>query len=105
MQQKGFFSSNLLGSGMYGSVFKGVIEHNQITVAVKIHNLQQPGASKSFMAECEALRNVHHRNLVRVITAYLTVDFQGNDFKALVYEFMPCGSLESWLHTNEQVLN
>ena len=101
---EGFSSSNLLGAGTYGSVFKGVLEHNQMRVAVKVLNLQQPGASKSFMAECKALRNVRHRNLVRVITTCSSVDYHGNDFKALVYEFMQCGSLESWLHINEQML-
>uniref|UniRef100_A0A251SM28 Putative tyrosine-protein kinase, neurotrophic receptor, type 1 n=1 Tax=Helianthus annuus TaxID=4232 RepID=A0A251SM28_HELAN len=51
------------------------------------------------MAECEALRNIRHRNLVKVITACSSVDFQGNDFKALVFDFMPNGSLESWLYS------
>ncbi|KAK9082047.1 hypothetical protein Syun_031446 [Stephania yunnanensis] len=43
------------------------------------------------MAECEALRNV-------ILNACSTVDFQGNDFKALIFKFMPNGSLENWLH-------
>jgi serine/threonine protein kinase len=56
------------------------------------------GASKSFLAECEALRNIRHRNLVKILTVCSGVDYQGNDFKALVYEFMVNGSLEDWLH-------
>ncbi|VVA38008.1 Hypothetical predicted protein [Prunus dulcis] len=56
------------------------------------------GASKSFIAECEALRNIKHRNLVKIMTACSSVDFHGNDFKALVYEFMDNGSLDEWLH-------
>ena len=50
------------------------------------------------MAECEALRNIRHRNLVKVLTACSDVDSKGNDFKALIYECMVNGSLDSWLH-------
>lgn len=46
----------------------------------------------------EASRNIRHRNLVKVLTVCSGVDYQGNDFKALVYEFMVNGSLEDWLH-------
>ncbi|KAK9081949.1 hypothetical protein Syun_030931 [Stephania yunnanensis] len=67
-------------------------------VAVKVLNMIDHKASKSFMAECEALRNVRHRNLMKILTACSTVDFQGNDFKALIFKFMPNGSLEKWLH-------
>ncbi|KAF5799391.1 putative protein kinase RLK-Pelle-LRR-XII-1 family [Helianthus annuus] len=45
------------------------------------------------MRECEAWRNIRHRNLLKIITSCSSVDFQGNDFKALVYEFIPNGSL------------
>ncbi|KAL9383468.1 hypothetical protein Peur_023791 [Populus x canadensis] len=94
----GFSSINLIGTGSFGSVYKGILDHNGIAVAVKVLNLRRQGASKSFMAECEALRNVRHRNLVKVVTACSGVDYHGNDFKALVYEFMVNGSLETWLH-------
>ncbi|XP_052301435.1 probable LRR receptor-like serine/threonine-protein kinase At3g47570 isoform X5 [Populus trichocarpa] len=94
----GFSSINLIGTGSFGSVYKGILDHNGTAVAVKVLNLTRQGASKSFMAECEALRNVRHRNLVKVVTACSGVDYHGNDFKALVYEFMVNGSLETWLH-------
>ncbi|KAK9725080.1 hypothetical protein RND81_05G121100 [Saponaria officinalis] len=91
-----FSSSNLLGAGTFGTVFKGVLDGT--TVAIKVLNLKQRGATKSFMAECKALRNTRHRNLVKIITVCSSTDYQRNDFKALVYEFMPKGNLDIWLH-------
>jgi len=94
----GFSSANLIGEGSFGSVFKGILGPDKIVVAVKVLNLLRKGASKSFMAECEALKNIRHRNLVKLLTTCSSIDFQGNDFKALVYEFMVNGNLEEWLH-------
>ncbi|KAE8732893.1 putative Glucan endo-1,3-beta-glucosidase [Hibiscus syriacus] len=94
----GFSQQNLLGSGSFGSVYKGILEEGGATIAVKVLNLLNRGAPKSFMVECEALKNIRHRNLVKVLTAISGADYQGNDFKALVYEFMVNGSLEDWLH-------
>ncbi|KNA23015.1 hypothetical protein SOVF_028330 isoform A [Spinacia oleracea] len=102
----GFCSDNLIGRGSFGVVYKGTLEsHEKTTVAIKIFNLKHHGASKSFMAECEVLRNIRHRNLTKVITACSSVDYQGNDFKALVYDYMVNGSLEDWLHLKDDTNN
>ncbi|XP_058089318.1 putative receptor-like protein kinase At3g47110 [Magnolia sinica] len=95
-----FSSDNLIDEGSYGSVYKGILDRDETLVAVKVLNLHQRGASRSFLAECEALRNIRHRNLVKIITACSSIDFKGDDFKALLFEYMPNGSLEKWLHPN-----
>ncbi|GJN35911.1 hypothetical protein PR202_gb24726 [Eleusine coracana subsp. coracana] len=94
----GFSESNLLGKGRYGSVYKCMLEDEDTPVAVKIFNLQQSGSLKSFQAECEALRRLRHRSLIKIITCCSSIDNQGQDFKALVMDIMPNGSLDDWLH-------
>ncbi|XP_039162986.1 putative receptor-like protein kinase At3g47110 [Eucalyptus grandis] len=91
-------SDNLL-AGSFGSVYRGILEDNGMVVAVKVLHLVRCGALKSFIVECEALKNIKHRNLLKILTVCSGSDYQGNDFKALVYEFMDNGSLEQWLHS------
>lgn len=96
---EGFSESNLIGKGRYGYVYRGNLFQGTNVVAIKVFNLETMGAQKSFIAECNALRNVRHRNLVPILTACSSIDPNGNDFKALVYEFMPMGDLYNLLYT------
>ncbi|PON98793.1 hypothetical protein TorRG33x02_054080, partial [Trema orientale] len=96
----GFSSTNLIGAGSFGSVYKGILnqEGREVPVAVKVLNLHNSRASRSFIAECKVLSSIKHRNLVKILTVCSGINFQANDFKAIVYEFLANGSLEEWLY-------
>ncbi|XP_042034186.1 receptor kinase-like protein Xa21 [Salvia splendens] len=99
---EGFSETNLLGIGRFGSVYKGTIngdDEQQTDLAVKVLDLRVRGACKSLASECNALRGIRHRNLLKIVSVCDSTDFQGNDFKALVYELVSNGSLENWLHS------
>ncbi|XP_048134925.1 probable LRR receptor-like serine/threonine-protein kinase At3g47570 [Rhodamnia argentea] len=97
----GFSSTNLIGIGSFGSVYKGILENGTV-VAVKVLNVTRHGALKSFMAECEALKHIRHRNLLKILSVCSSIDYCGNEFKALIYKFMVNGSLEEWLHHHQE---
>ncbi|KAF5729186.1 putative Leucine-rich repeat protein kinase family protein [Tripterygium wilfordii] len=97
----GFGERNLIGRGSYGLVYKGVVA-NGINVAVKVFNLQLEGAYRSFESECEVISNIRHRNLVKVISCCSN---PLHDFKAILLDYMPNGSLEKWLHSDTHHLD
>ncbi|XP_052296363.1 probable LRR receptor-like serine/threonine-protein kinase At3g47570 isoform X6 [Citrus sinensis] len=95
----GFSENNLIGRGGFGSVYRARI-HDGIEVAVKVFNLQYVGALKSFDVECDMMKSIRHRNLIKIITSC-----SNEDFKALVLEYMPHGSLEECLYSSNHILD
>uniref|UniRef100_A0A151UIP5 non-specific serine/threonine protein kinase n=1 Tax=Cajanus cajan TaxID=3821 RepID=A0A151UIP5_CAJCA len=99
-----FAAENLIGKGSFGCVYKGFFSFSTgetATLAVKVLDLQQSKASKSFNVECEALKSVRHRNLVKVITSCSSLDYKGEEFKAIVMQFMANGNLDASLYPKD----
>lgn len=98
-----FIEQNLVGRGSFSSVYRGSMAcgANCIDIAVKVLDLRQLGASRCFMSECNALKRIQHRKLVKVITVCDSTNHSGDEFKGIVLEFISNGSLHKWLHQHE----
>ncbi|EOX96455.1 Receptor serine/threonine kinase [Theobroma cacao] len=85
-----------LGQGGFGSVFKGKISDGCL-VAVKMLT-KAKGDGRDFMNEVATIGIVRHVNVVQL----LGFCFEGSK-KALIYEYMPNGSLDKYLFSQEDV--
>ncbi|RDX86251.1 putative leucine-rich repeat receptor-like serine/threonine-protein kinase, partial [Mucuna pruriens] len=93
----GFSSSSLIGSGRFGQVYKGMLQDNT-RVAVKVLDTTDGEISRSFRRECQILKKIRHRNLIRIITICCRPEFN-----ALVFPLMPNGSLERHLYPSHEL--
>jgi serine/threonine protein kinase len=86
-----FSSSNLLGEGGYGSVYKGRLTDGRLVAVKQLSEASHQG-KKEFAAEIETISRVQHRNLVKLYGCCL----EGNK-PLLVYEYLENGSLDKAL--------
>ncbi|XP_058184732.1 LEAF RUST 10 DISEASE-RESISTANCE LOCUS RECEPTOR-LIKE PROTEIN KINASE-like 2.4 isoform X2 [Rhododendron vialii] len=80
-----------LGQGGFGCVFKGKLE-NDYLVAVKVLK-ELKGNGEDFINEVATISRTSHVNIVTL----LGFCFEGHH-RALIYEFMPGGSLDNLVH-------
>ncbi|PKI51588.1 hypothetical protein CRG98_028012 [Punica granatum] len=88
---KNFSSSNKLGQGGFGPVYKGVLPDGK-EVAIKMLSSCSEQGAEEFTNEVLLIMNLQHRNLVKLLG--FCVD---REERMLVYEFMPNGSLDVML--------
>ncbi|XP_030549133.2 rust resistance kinase Lr10-like [Rhodamnia argentea] len=83
-----------LGEGGYGSVYKGTLRSGN-EVAVKILK-KSKAHGQDFISEVATIGRIHHFNVVQ-LTGFC---FEGSK-QALVYDFMPNGSLDKHIFTED----
>ncbi|XP_071693106.1 G-type lectin S-receptor-like serine/threonine-protein kinase At2g19130 [Rutidosis leptorrhynchoides] len=84
-----------LGGGGFGSVFKGVLRDSSIVAVKKLESISQ--GEKQFRSEVKTIGSVQHVNLVRLCGFCAQ-----SDDKLLVYDYMPNGSLHSYLFNDNK---
>ncbi|KAJ0844197.1 putative protein kinase RLK-Pelle-PERK-1 family [Helianthus annuus] len=95
----GFSPRNLLGSGGFGYVYKGMLADGT-EVAVKELKIGGGQGEREFTAEVEIISRIHHRYLVSLV-GYCVSEHK----RLLVYEYVPNNTLYHHLHVSELVLD
>ncbi|GLJ43835.1 hypothetical protein SUGI_0912640 [Cryptomeria japonica] len=97
--------SNVIGSGGAGKVYKILLQNGQVVAVKKIWNTS--GLEKKIMRKAEQEENkvgevevdamglIRHTNIIKLLSC---ISSEESNFKLLVYEFMPNGSLFDRLH-------
>ncbi|VAH70797.1 unnamed protein product [Triticum turgidum subsp. durum] len=84
-----------LGQGGYGSVYKGVLP-GDVHVAIKML-VSSMSNGEEFISEVSSIGRIHHVNVVRLV-GFCSEEMR----RALVYEYMPRGSLEKYIFSPEK---
>ncbi|XP_042495036.1 L-type lectin-domain containing receptor kinase IV.1-like [Macadamia integrifolia] len=100
---KGFKDAELLGTGGFGKVYRGVLPTSKTEVAVKRVSYNSRQGEREFVAEIVSIGKLRNRNIVPLL-GYC----RRKGELLLVYDFMPNGSLDKFLFdqtTTEMKLN
>uniref|UniRef100_A0A0E0BW32 Protein kinase domain-containing protein n=1 Tax=Oryza meridionalis TaxID=40149 RepID=A0A0E0BW32_9ORYZ len=84
-----------LGQGGYGSVYKGVLP-GYVNVAVKVLGNSNCNGEE-FISEVSTIGRIHHVNVVRLV-GFCSEEMR----RALVYEYMPRGSLDKCIFSSKR---
>ncbi|XP_023919315.1 L-type lectin-domain containing receptor kinase IV.1 [Quercus suber] len=95
---KGFRDKELLGSGGFGKVYKGVLTTSKIEIAVKKVSHESRQGMREFVAEIVSIGRLRHRNLVPLL-GYC----RRKGELLLVYDYLSNGSLDKYLFDQPQV--
>ncbi|XP_044483190.1 L-type lectin-domain containing receptor kinase IV.1-like [Mangifera indica] len=95
---KGFRETELLGSGGFGRVYKGVLPTSKLEIAVKRISHESRQGMREFVAEIVSIGQLRHRNLVQLL-GYC----RRKGELLLVYDYMPNGSLDRYLYNQSTI--
>ncbi|WZZ21457.1 hypothetical protein YC2023_122844 [Brassica napus] len=95
---QGFKEENLLGSGGFGRVYKGMMPGTELEIAVKRVSHESRQGLKEFVSEIVSIGRMSHRNLVPLL-GYC----RRRGELLLVYDYMPNGSLDKYLYNSPEV--
>ncbi|XP_062115775.1 probable LRR receptor-like serine/threonine-protein kinase At1g56140 [Humulus lupulus] len=98
MATNDFDSSNKLGEGGFGAVYKGTLEDGRV-IAVKQLSLTSNQGKNQFVAEIATISVVQHRNLVKLYGCCIE-----GEKRLLVYEYMENKSLDQALFGNQSLI-
>ncbi|KAM3390905.1 hypothetical protein ACQJBY_012493 [Aegilops geniculata] len=86
-----------LGQGGYGSVYKGVLLPGDVHVAIKMLDSKSNCDGEDFISEVSTIGRIHHVNVVCLV-GFCSEEMR----RALVYEYMPHGSLDKYIFSTEK---
>ncbi|XP_058000082.1 wall-associated receptor kinase-like 20 [Hevea brasiliensis] len=87
-----FSKDNLVGSGGFGEVFKGILDDGT-TIATKRAKLGNTKGTDQVLNEVRILCQVNHRSLVRLLGCCVELEQP-----IMIYEYIPNGTLFDQLH-------
>ncbi|WCJ25561.1 Malectin/receptor-like protein kinase family protein [Euphorbia peplus] len=92
---RNFDNENVIGSGGFGTVYKGFIQNGSVSVPVAIKRLELSSKQgfREFHTEIEMLSRLRHAHLVSLV-GYCNEE----DEMILVYEFMDQGNLQDHMY-------